>query len=490
MIILKRLAWLLSGVLFFLMAVRAPLFASLKTYDETPSYTELPFHPVGKRPVLRTPNTDALSNVDQPVDFIDIFKGQTSGIGKQLKRYGWLSPNFLYQISNLGVKKISFNTFLVYLNKVFSSSIGREFKYVYDQCSENACDITQLRTAARAYYFEAAGYTSLNSDEYTLVGFLSGESRAALKHNSHINYDDCKQGQYYDGYGLDELRRKSLETYLSAYHIDTSYVCFSQNLPSKTPLKQLSFAWYSREEVPQSLAIYGVEKKAGQDHDVLIKQFNPRQSSNLIEINDYVVSELSLNLHQSYDRYKIKLLQGGQQNRLLLRGLNPVFESNLNIASDGPNELLQLAHEISHQKPYGTGVQKISPQIACTSKAIIDYMNTQSNLHCGNFAYLFINELPKQYQAKVFVLKAFDGRVHVVVQVDKKDEKVVVDPTTGLLYPCNLASLVDGSCSYEAVQSLTSTHPALLIYAGKGFFYGAEIIGTYHSTEEMTQSHC
>lgn len=234
----------------------------------------------------------------------------------------WISPKNLYQLNDFSdqTRKFGYKEFIKYLDNVFSSPIGREWKFVYDQCNEKSCNIKKLKKAANNYYYEAQGYNYLNLDEFILVGMLSGVAPKDQDEKNQVDYDNCGIGMYYDGHGVDALKNQTPSSYLSALDIKSSYVCFSTK--NKYTLDSIKFGWLSKEEVPSMLAIYGIQTVDDKEQKKLIKKFNINEVTN---DNGYLSTTLNFNKQHKYHRFEIQLLKGGNQNRLLLRSLTPSF---------------------------------------------------------------------------------------------------------------------------------------------------------------------
>ncbi|MBI2791920.1 MAG: hypothetical protein HYX61_08175 [Gammaproteobacteria bacterium] len=261
-----------------------------------------------------------------------------------LSKNHWVSPQEIYEINDFSIKseKLTYREFIDYFDKVFVSIPGREFKQVYDQCLESECDVKILKQAARNYYFEADGHAYINLDEYLLIGMLSGEYEGETSNSTEITYDDCGRGNYFNGYSVNALRTKALDDYLSAYNINTSYVCFYQNAKRKDLLKDIHFIWYSKEEIPKKIALYGIVKTTDKQHETFIGDYNVSQFD---DIQGYPLSIVKLNLQKNFDQYMIKVLEGGKQNRLILRQLEPIFDSNSSLALGELNEAQSIEEQ-------------------------------------------------------------------------------------------------------------------------------------------------
>lgn len=554
---------------------------------------------------------------------------QAKKIYSQLDKNGWLNTKEIYELNDFSVqtRRLGYKEFLKYLDDVFQSPIGREFKFSYDQCSEAHCNIKNLRKAAKNYYFEASGYSYLNLDEYILVGMLSGTPVEKNASTVKVDYDNCNQGHYYEGYGIESIKHPTKSSYLSAIDLANSFLCLSTKVPRK--LESLKFEWLSQDDVPHKLALYGIKHDGEQKHKDLIGEFKPDtvttndgyvfttlhfsnlpkyqrveiklleggkqnrlllrtlepsfvkdESANSIhfddcgvgqyypgyginalktktldsylsaenlqtsavcfsnkkapkslnsirffwyteseipkkialyavtykdghevkidlgshqidsyqEINGHIYSDLAINEKRGFSKYMIRLLEGGAQNRLLVRSIQPIFENN-SISSN--SYIMNLADSISKKLHYGAGISSIeSNKINCTQKGIVRSILSSKTAHCGNYAYLFVSSISPIYSWIVYDLKTSDGRIHSVVEIIKNKQTQTVDPTLGVLYPCSVNQLINGSCSYLSAEYLTLPNQALNNYFGVGFFYGAKILRTYADVNELSHLYC
>ena len=301
-----------------------------------------------------------------------------------------------------------------------------------------------------------------------------------------VSYDSCNgRGKYYIGYGLEALSSKFLNNYLSSYDINSSYVCF-KNKDTSLLLKRILFVWYSQLEIPKKIALYGVQKNGKQDTEILLRNIDIKQFD---EINGNVFSNINLNLEKSYERYVVRTLEGGMQNRLIIRSIIPSFSNN----KETDDSLLLLASSISKKMTYGNGVHRediIQAGIICEKTAIRDYILSSKSAHCGNFSYIFAHDVSSLYGITSIGLRSPTGAIHNIVEVYNGDEYKTVDPTLGLLYPCPVASLVDGSCDYKSARLLTQINPIFRGYCGINFFYNAAILSKKFNIEQMKGSYC
>lgn len=249
-----------------------------------------------------------------------------SCMAKRLERYaqstfsvlsqkGWLSYLDIYHGNNF-LGKVPYKDFRVHFDRIFSTYPGRRFKLAYDACSKTDCDVKKLRDWAREYYASVRGEAYLNMDEYVLVGMISGLSSEG--ETSLIEYDDCGEGLYYQGHGLNCLEKPTSSSYLSAQDLHSSTFCISKNTAKK--VNKMRFGWLSNQEIPQSMILYGLEKgKKKILKKIEIKDVN--------EDSGYLFSTIGLHNLEEYDRYQIKIIRGGAQNRLLLRSFEMLFDN-------------------------------------------------------------------------------------------------------------------------------------------------------------------
>jgi hypothetical protein len=125
------------------------------------------------------------------------------------------------------------------------------------------------------------------------------------------------------------------------------------------------------------LNIYGSDPKS-RSSEKLLAAFSEVP---VVEENRAFRSYLKLPKNAVYPEYKIKLTQGGVQNRLLLRALNADFWDK--------DPLLNLAHEVSRLIPYGKGVASVAK-----GRDIIKDLMQSTSAHCRNYALLFVTKLP------------------------------------------------------------------------------------------------
>lgn len=402
----------------------------------------------------------------------------------ELDRSGWLAPKVVYSALDPRVAgdQISFERFREYLDKIFVSPYARAFKYEYDKC-ELKCSLDDLRSAAASYYKEIAGQAYANLDEYILVGMLSGFAESDIGHEGRVwSFDDCGKGKYYAGYGTTALETSNLNDYLSAESIDSSFICFSETDKRRFSLNGISFAWYSEREVPKRIEIYGVTLKGPSASSFLIKGVDVQGATTL---GGYLFSSLKFDKTPAFDKYMIRVVQGGAQNRLILRGIFPEVRNDLEAKSNDPVE--QLVSNVSRSIRYGEGVSKVPPEFLRTADRMREFLLRSNSVHCGNAAVILITALPRNLVWRYFQLEAFDGRIHVVVEVFDGSRYRTLDPTLGAIYECSVSALIDGSCNYKKEWNSGSINPVFDIYRGVGFFYGARITAEIEDYEGLVE---
>lgn len=403
----------------------------------------------------------------------------------ELDKSGWLAPEVVYSALNPNVAgdEISFERFREYLDRIFVSPYARAFKYSYDKC-ERKCSLDDLRRAAASYYKEIAGQSYANLDEYILVGMLSGYSETDQDHEGGgaWSFDDCGKGKYYAGYGTTALETSNLNDYLSAESIDSSFICFSEIDKRRLSLKGISFAWYSEREVPKRLEIYGVDLKGPSASSVLIKSVDVQGATML---GGYSFSSFKLDKTSAFEKYMIRIVQGGEQNRLILRGIFPEARNDLEAKSNDPVE--RLVSNVSRTIRYGEGVSKVPLEFLRSADRMREFLLRSNSSHFGNAAVILITTLPRNLVWRYFQLEALDGRIHVVVEVFDGSRHRTLDPTLGIVYECSVNALIDGSCDYTKEWTSGPFNPVFEIYRGVGFFYRARITAEIEEYERLVE---
>lgn len=312
--------------------------------------------------------------------------------------------------------------------------------------------------------------------------FVSNYDNSKPIDDKKIIYDNCDTGKYYDGYDLGALRTQTLDDYLSAQEITSSYVCFSKGNKRQKLKHILLGGWLSKDEAPKRLAIYGLVEKNKKQVETLLHEFD---NSNLIKIGGHFYLSLDIRSKKQFNHFMVKGLEGGTHNPFILRALVPTFLSDPGNSLPLNDSLFELAGKISQLIPYGSGTQGLTSDATKNIDTIRQAILSAESAHCGNYVFLFASNLPSKSKWSVFDLKTYDGRIHSVVEVKEDSRFRTFDPTLGVVYNCSLQSLIDGSCDYASVKISRSLNPSLSNFFGAGFFYGADIIRTYSSINEL-----
>ncbi|WP_369987521.1 YncE family protein [Pseudomonas xanthosomatis] len=542
-----------------------------------------------------------------------------------LDEKGWVDVEHLYGLLGFAKGGLDREHYPKLLDNVFSSPAGREFKRVYDQCDAKACNLSRLKSAARAYYREAEGYAYQAMDEYMLVGMVSGVS-ANKGDQLQTAYDDCGQGAYLSGYGVEALASATLDDYLSATDLEHSAVCFSVDEPAgvqgveviwndvdsaptavelyaqgdnrnstwtllgrfegfdvaerdgfatshfplnlgeaysrfqlkvidggsqhrlimrqiklalnvdaslmperapydflscpdsrtypghgveilrtqtlddyfsaldlerssvcfmnkaETSLVGIELGWYSRLEVGEKVEVFAANERAFTD-EISLGVF---ELPTVYEVSGFAFSKLVVPADTGRSYYRLKLLKGNGQGRLILRSLTPLFASDQAVKGGA---LRQLARGISAELSYGNGINKVDRSTVRGLGDLESRVLLSPDAHCGNYALVFVNRLPKGAAWQLAGIHAQDGRIHVVVEVGYAGRVSVYDPTLGIEYPCDLNALIGGQCDYDADAAYYQINPVLQMYRGAGFFYGARIAPVYSSAATLMRSY-
>ena len=150
-------------------------------------------------------------------------------------------------------------------------------------------------------------------DEVSLVGAISGAR--SLQPARHIPLVGCGTAGILRGTGLIRLRRIIAgDTYISAINAKSSVVC--AHLPTALEVRSLRFHWLNWEEVPSLIEVTATVEGA---KPITLDQV--LGGGNVMDDRGFPVSELTLPSGQAFTGFRIRVLAGGKQNRLLLRGL-------------------------------------------------------------------------------------------------------------------------------------------------------------------------
>ncbi|MGE0625212.1 MAG: hypothetical protein AB7O54_21590 [Pseudomonadales bacterium] len=394
---------------------------------------------------------------------------------------GWIPPEDLFNVGTFRIEDVPLNyvEFEDHLDRLFSSSFARRFKHTYDQCNRRSCDTALLRNAASFYYQEVNGQLYANLDEYLLVGMLSGlgEWPAADLGNAGEgwHFSGCDAGRFYDGFDTTALETESLADYVSSPDLAASVVCFGAHT-SVSKVKGLRFIWHSADEAAKRVALYGLDSGDVEDRK-LLGSYELTTASE----GGYASSRILFEDELKFDTYRLEVEEGGRQNRLLLRAIIPVASLDL----ENMDEFERLVSEIHKSQKYGAGVSRLPGDVPRTPEAVREYLAQADSAHCGNFAYLYVSSLSSRVDWKVVDLETYDGRTHSVVQLREKGHTRTLDPTLGVAYRCSVDALISGTCGGEIRRLREEVNPALQMFEGLGFFYGARIVRTYSNFDEL-----
>ncbi|APC19595.1 hypothetical protein BLL42_28195 (plasmid) [Pseudomonas frederiksbergensis] len=305
---------------------------------------------------------------------------------------------------------------------------------------------------------------------------LSAAAKSAMVPSHLFAFVHCPMGGNYLGYGTEALETNSLNDYLSAQSLETSSVCFSSS--SDSSLVGLNLGWYSADEVGTLVQVFGSASPTF-SREVSVGKFNVGDP---YSISNFFFSDIAVKPQSRYPFYRVRLLEGKGQGRLLLRSFTPIYSVE---GTGGNAAARRLARAVSKNLHYGVGVSSASHNTKQSLDDLERLIASAENAHCGNYALVFVSKLPKNTVWKVYDVSANDGRVHSVVELEFDREKYVYDPTLGIEYRCSLSAMIDGACKYSADPSFYQVNPVLRAFRGAGFFYGANIKNVYSSSRDL-----
>lgn len=287
---------------------------------------------------------------------------------------------------------------------------------------------------------------------------------------------NCPMVEAYPGHGTEVFETNALNDYFSAQSIESSSVCFSNN--TRRSLVGLELGWYSSDEVGELVQVFG------SFNNDFTKEISLGKYSvgSPLSLSGYHFSSFSVSAEAKYPFYRVSLLKGKGQGRFILRSFTPRYSSD---GSGGSASLRKIAQSVSNSLHYGVGVSKALSKTKYTLDSLEELIMSSDSAHCGDFSLVFVNKLPDEAVWKVYDLKAYDDRVHTVVEVVLNDQTYVYDPTLGVEYRCSLESMISGSCKYSADPSFHQVNPVLQVFRGVGFFYGASVENVYASSSDL-----
>lgn len=143
----------------------------------------------------------------------------------------------------------------------------------------------------------------------TGVGFAATATTA-----QSVKLDACENGRYYPGYDPQSIRPENRTRYISAVDLESSVFCI--DLPRDQEVTSLRFLWLSKAEMPHRIRI-SLESEDG-------KKRSEEVGVSVDEIDGpigFPISNLQLDPPAKTKRIVVRVLEGGEQSRLLLRNV-------------------------------------------------------------------------------------------------------------------------------------------------------------------------
>ncbi|WP_165671192.1 YncE family protein [Metapseudomonas otitidis] len=307
-----------------------------------------------------------ISGSGQTIRLDDIAQRVTSAAKdfySELDRGGWVDDRKLYDGLNFSSLGLSYDDFKVRLDRAFASPAGRAFKLVFDGCVEHGCKQENILSAADEYYFNITGASYVSLEESALVGMVSGRSRWDSEEEKSKFYQ-CEGGEYYTDYGVEALATETLNDYLSAIDIAGSAVCF--DLRSNAEVRGVELVWNDLNTASKVIEIYGRNKSASSGWS-LVGRFSDFAVS---EENGYALSRIDFKASVKFSSFYIKVVDGGLQNRLIIRGITPVMGSRVGwMGFQGGGDFLSCPSESTYSD---FGVESLR------SPSLDDYFSSNS----------------------------------------------------------------------------------------------------------------
>jgi len=129
----------------------------------------------------------------------------------------------------------------------------------------------------------------------------------------------CHDSNFIEGYGVAALKTPSLQDYMSASDLASSSVCFSN--PERLGVTGVKIGWFSEDEAGVEVEVFGADLNDFSDA-ISIGRF----SLSYYDEDGYWFSDVDFDASGNYPFYKIKLVEGLGQNRLMLRHISLVSE--------------------------------------------------------------------------------------------------------------------------------------------------------------------
>jgi hypothetical protein len=266
-------------------------------------------------------NGDLVAGSGNPAELNTVseeIKARADNYYALLDKQGWGDRKSLFSLLGFSSMGLNYEQFLIRLDAAFTSAPGMAFKRVYDTCTDSACDKKALKKAAITYFrsIDSSIYVSL--DEYLLVDMLSGSTPLAAP-QADIEFNACEGGKYYSDYGLSALSTETLDDYLAAVDLAGSALCFSVHAPEA--VQGIDVIWNDQATAPRALDIYGTTS-SGDDDWHLLKTYSDIA---VAQSAGYAVSTFRFDGSHAYSRFLLKVVDGGVQNRLVIRRIRPVL---------------------------------------------------------------------------------------------------------------------------------------------------------------------
>ncbi len=153
------------------------------------------------------------------------------------------------------------------------------------------------------------------------------------------------------------------------------------------------------------------------------------------------------------------------------------------------DKILRLAEGVSRSLVYGAGIAGAPKELTKDAQTYRNAIMEKKEVHCGNFAFVFVSLLPPDQEWGVFGLQSEDKkRHHAVVEVLDRGKRRVFDPTQGLVYDCSLSSMREGTCEDWTPRGFREPLSRFKGYRGEGFFRGARILGQATNLPELLRA--
>lgn len=241
-------------------------------------------------------------------------------------KYGWVSiPSFIDLIGTdwLGTpgrkdkESLAFSLF----EKVFSTVDGVAFYGRVKNCDYLVCAAIDVKNAAHKYFDSVRRQAYANFDEVALISMISGVvpnlGNKIFSSKVRMSYFGCESSKYYPGYGPEALATEDLTDYLSAEEITSSSVCFSADGEGvREGRRRIQIGWLLPEEVAAEFEVVELMENGSR------RSLGVFRNPDVFLNGDYLYSTIDIPDFDSSSSIMVRLIKGGQQDRLLLRSLH------------------------------------------------------------------------------------------------------------------------------------------------------------------------